>query len=207
MNEIMTFLSASGAVISAFFVFLTYRVYKKSLDTKLFILPKIELVDDDSDNDFRYFLINRECFTGLDFIREGFPHPKFYHENQKWNLYIYNKGDLPATNIKLKYRITIFNNRLNYGIDKSDILNHSLEEYVFHDDTITIEYLPPEGSYCVPLIFLKGEFPKATVHILDFRCNENTFIKNKTLISSYEHPSRYKLVDGNDLRKFYGVDG
>ncbi|MDA2519991.1 hypothetical protein PDN73_30085 [Bacillus cereus] len=205
MNNLLTFLSAIGTVISALFVFLTYKVYKKSLDTRLYVVSKIEKENNDI-NDFRYFLWHRESFKGLDFEGEGFPYIDHHHEKQKWNLYIHNNGELPATNVELKYRITIFKNHINYGDDLADVRDYSLEEYVFTDEVENIEYLPPGESYCVPLIFLEGKFPKATVEILDFRCDENKFIKNKSVIGSYEHPSRYALADGYDLLKFLGTD-
>ncbi|PEE42841.1 hypothetical protein [Bacillus pseudomycoides] len=206
MNDFFTFLSASGTVVSAIFVYLTYKVYKKSLDTKLYVISKIEKVDNDSENDSRYFFRDKDSFKGLSFETEGFPLSKFHHEKQRWNLYIHNKGELPAAKVEVKYRITIFKNHINYGIDETDIQDYYLEEYVSSDDVECIDYLPPGAVHCVPLIFLEGEFPKAILQVLDFRCNENVFIKDKTDIGFYEHPSRYMLADSFDISKFVGAN-
>ncbi|ENQ3077305.1 hypothetical protein ACEOWG_000456 [Bacillus cereus] len=204
MDDFLTSISAFGTIVSAFFVFLTYKVYKKSLDTRLYVISEIS-DEKEEDYDFRYDLERKEAFKDLDFEGEGFPHRDFHHNPQKWNLRIKNNSDSPATNIKLKYRITIYQNIISYGIDVADILDSNLDTYVFHDQEVTIEYLPPGDEYLVPLIYLKGKFPKAIVQVLYFKCNENKFINELTTVGVYEHPSKYLLADMPDVRRFLGT--
>ncbi|PEP80719.1 hypothetical protein CN581_14600 [Bacillus toyonensis] len=202
--SLIALISALGTLLSAVLVFLTYKVYKKSLDTRLYVISKIQS-EEEIINDRRYDLYNYEAFRGLKFEGEGFPHEDFHHSRKKWSLNIKNTGDFPATNVKLKYRINIYYTEITYGIDQGDIEAHHQEVFVSDEKEISIQYLPPEGSYSVPLIYLEGKFPRATVEIEYFRCNENSFIKNRVEIGSYEHPSRFRLADSVEHKKFHGI--
>lgn len=203
-GSLIALISALGTLVSAVFVFLTYKVYKKSLDTRLYVISKIEDEEEQTYDD-RFYLRNHEEFLGLEFGGEGFPHEDFHHSKKKWSLNIENKGDFPATDVKLKYRINIYNTEITYEIDQSDVKTQHEAVFVSSVKEVHIEYLPPEGSYNVPLIYLEGKFPRATVEIEYFKCNENSFIKNKVEVGSYEHPSRYMLADSVDHKKFVGI--
>ncbi|MEH0979278.1 hypothetical protein AB1I92_07585 [Bacillus mobilis] len=201
---IISLISALGTLVSAVFVFLTYKVYKKSLDTRLNVISEIE--DEEEERyDHRFYLRNYEEFLGLEFGGEGFPHEDFHHSKKKWSLNIENKGDFPATDVKLKYRINIYNTEITYGIDQSDVIDHQEAVFVWSEKEISIQYLPPGGSYSVPLIYLEGKFPRATVEIEYFKCNENSFIKKRVEVDSYEHPSMYFLADSVAHKKFVGI--
>lgn len=203
-GSLIALISALGTLVSAVFVFLTYKVYKKSLDTRLYVISKIEDEEEQTYDD-RFYLRNYEEFWGLEFGGEGFPHEDFHHSKKKWSLNIENTGDFPATDVKLKYRINIYNTEITYGIDQSDVKTQHEAVFVSSVKEVHIEYLPPEGRYSVPLIYLEGKFPRATVEIEYFKCNENSFIKNKVEVGSYEHPSRYMLADSVDHKKFVGI--
>ncbi|MGN4289659.1 hypothetical protein [Bacillus cereus group sp. MYBK87-2] len=203
-GNLIALISALGTLVSAVFVFLTYKVYKKSLDTRLHVISKIEN-EEEQTYDHRFYLRNYEEFWGLEFGGEGFPHEDFHHSKKKWSLNIENKGDVPATDVKLKYRINIYNTEITYGIDQNDVVAQQEAVYVWGEKEIRIQYLPPGGSYSVPLIYLEGEFPRATVEIEYFKCNENSFIKNRVEVGSYEHPDMFKLADSVDHKKFVGI--
>ncbi|MED4443457.1 hypothetical protein CN971_20300 [Bacillus thuringiensis] len=203
-EQLIALISALGTIVSAVFVYLTYKVYKKTLDTRLYVISKIES-EEEQVYDSRYYLNNYESFRGLNFEGEGFPHEDFHHNKEKWNIYIKNTGDVPATNVKLKFRINIYYTKIIYGIDSADIKEDYPEVFVSHEKEIKINYLPPNENYCIPLIYLEGEFPRATIEIEHFNCNENKFISNTVEIGSYEHPSRFLLADSVDYKKFCGV--
>ncbi|USL15749.1 hypothetical protein [Bacillus thuringiensis] len=203
-GSLIALVSAVGTLVSAVFVFLTYKVYKKTLDTRLYVISEIENEKEEK-YDHRYNLYNHESFRGLKFDGEGFPHEDFHHIKKRWNLHIENKGDFPATDVKLKYRINIYNTEITYGIDQSDIKAQHEAVFVSSVKEINIEYLPPEGSYSVPLIYLEGKFPRATVEIEYFKCNENSFIKNRIQVGSYEHPDMFELADSVAHKKFVGI--
>ncbi|PGY28447.1 hypothetical protein COE20_10670 [Bacillus cereus] len=203
-GSLIALISALGSIVSAVFVFLTYKVYKKSLDTRLYVISKIQN-EEEATYDHRFNLYNYEEFRGLEFEGEGFPHEDFHHSKKKWSLNIENTGDFPATDVKLKYRINIYNTEITYGIDQADVEAHQEAVFVSSEKEISIEYLPPEGIYSVPLIYLEGKFPRATVEIEYFKCNENTFIKNRVEVGSYEHPGMYMLADSVAHKKFVGI--
>lgn len=203
-SAVSSVISAIGTVVSAYFVKLTYNVYKKSLDVKLYPVSVVKF-DHDNKWDSRYLLKHREKLNEINFGSQGFPTSKFLHDEQKWDLFIYNNGDLAATNIVIKYKIVIYKHEIKYGVDSADVTNANLVVATFYETEERLDYLAPNTKYQVPLIYLEGKFPQAKLEILELKCNENIIIKEPICIYTYEHPGANELADSPDYRKFVGT--
>jgi len=171
-------------------------VTMRSLFRKLDFDSDKNYVNSVDDNDI-FFDMSNGGFAAK-FVN-GFPIKNQRHESFDWYLEFKNIGDFPSTNIKIKYQIHIEKLLNHYKFDEDEMINnHSFE--LIHHDTISKEFVIPymaaDEEKKLFICTLSGEFPKALLYVKELRSKELSFIKNLTLIDSYEHPN---LGDINSL--------
>ncbi|OLP64727.1 hypothetical protein BACPU_23170 [Bacillus pumilus] len=185
------------SIVNLLFVYFAYKLTKKDVNPKLFVTP---ILRDTEEYDKT---VNHELLE-MNFNQKGFP--EIPHNLQLWQVKICNNGDLPATNVVIEYSITIKKAEFDFGLDAADVYNERFVDFHSISRTKKFDYLPPNFEKVINVLYLDGKFPYADLKINKMTSNELTFIKDKILIDTYEHPEFQKLEDSHHHRQMLGAD-
>lgn len=192
--EIITIIST---VINVYFVILVYRLTQKDINPKLYVQPEI------LDAQHRYDKgVNAEL-DEIDYEQKGFP--EIGHDTKLWQLKVVNIGDLPATNVKGEYSLTIKIARFDFGTDRADVINEKFVDYKTIVKKFQYDYIAPDSEKILDIAYLKGEFPYADLKINKLISNERKFLNKKILLETYEHPEFKTLQDSHHIRQMLGA--
>jgi len=167
INIILTFLLV-GTTIA--YTIITLRIYKIQNLPSVYV--KIKLINTPDDWD-------KSLMKDLDTIPAKMEGLASIDSGKKIIMEIFNKGNSPATNIKIEYIIETYKNKIEFGIDKADIINYYPILYKNPKRIEKIDYIPPGEKYHFDLMFTSN-YPLIK-------------IKVKKIGSSYEFVGR-KLI-------------
>ncbi|KKK10306.1 MULTISPECIES: hypothetical protein [Bacillus] len=199
MTEFITdILTVIVSFINLVFVYFVYKLTKKDVNPKLYIIPVLKDAEGRFDKNVIHELVT------MNFNQQGFP--KIIHNNQLWQLKICNNGELPATNVVIEYSITIKKAEFDFGLDKADVINERFVDFKTISKTIKFDYLPPNFEKVVDVLYLDGKFPYADLKINKMTSNELIFINDTILMDTYEHPEFQKIEDSHHYRQMLGAN-
>ncbi|MEC1011718.1 hypothetical protein P9B39_15875 [Bacillus altitudinis] len=199
MTEFITdILTVIVSFINLVFVYFVYKLTKKDVNPKLYIIPVLKDAEGRFDKNVIHELVT------MNFNQQGFP--KIIHNNQLWQLKICNNGELPATNVVIEYSITIKKAEFDFGLDKADVINERFVDFKTISKTIKFDYLPPNFEKVVDVLYLNGKFPYADLKINKMTSNELIFINDTILMDTYEHPEFQKIEDSHHYRQMLGAN-
>lgn len=186
-------------VFNIMFVILVFRLTRKDINPKLSIIPSII----DANNKFDKG-VNKELFS-INFEQKGFS--EIEHDTVLWKLRIVNNGDLPATNVQLKYTIFIKRAKFKTGIDEADIIDVKFINFKKISRTLKITYIPPQSEKIEKVLYLTGNFSKADLIVNVLKSKERSFIRKAMKIDEYEHLDFKHIQDSQHYRQVIGANG
>lgn len=195
-NLAATILLMSTTIVYTFF---TGRLVKSEYGPKLYVY--LDIVDSTTEWN-KEIMLDYGCINGP-IVGEGFTN-KDTKDEKKFDLVVVNNGKAPATNVKIKYKITAFKNEIVYGIDSAEILSYSPVVHIEVEKEINLSYLPP-GIKKHYTVFYMATFPNAQLEVESLECAEDKFIKKMTLISDYYNAEFDKLEDNPHLYRLLGI--
>ncbi|PFU64044.1 hypothetical protein [Priestia megaterium] len=205
MNKDLIFdsITAVTAILNILIVYYVFKLTKQDLNPKLYVESVIETDTIKTDE----FTTTADLISKLntpEFKGKGFP--EIGHPFYTWILTIKNNGDLPATEVQIKYSITVQKAEFEIGVDSADIINEKFIDFQTVSDTQEYDYIPPNGEIKIKLISLGGDYPYAHLKINKLKSKERTFINKTILLKTYEHSGWNNLADISDHRIMIGAN-
>ena len=199
--NIKDFIEIVGTFAGLYISYIVYKLQKKESNPKITINHKFKkinttYIEDDS------FFDRKEDFK-IYKIGNGFTCMR-YKESKISCIEIKNKGEFPATNLKLELCVDLKKGKWDGGIDEIDMINPRMKKYMSKKIKYNIEYIPPGDKIIIYLFEDEGQFIGYDIRVKKLKSNECKFIKKDTIIKSIKHEGFNCLSDSNEMRNLYG---
>lgn len=214
-------LQAIVAGVGSYFI---YKLTKRDINPKLYVKPRMRKCNTLQGMDFN--LAEKPCKEGLiidmefngsdsaainyelmdfDYNNKGFPGQNFEHEPQIWEIEIHNYGDFPATNIKIEYALILYKADLKFGIDEADLTGYNFESFKTHIGHSNFDYLAPQDSKYVKVLYVCGRFHKAELIVRSLQSDELSYFDQRMIIDTYTHPGLNYQPNDYQFKLLLGV--
>lgn len=192
-----------GTFASVYIAYNVYKLQSKESNPKVTIkhgLDERDIMNIEGELFFK--LMEKELFENTK-IGGGFPCFRYNNEKMSY-LEIENKGDFPATNLKLVLYVDLKKGVWETGIDEADIKNPHMETYSSKKINYCIKYLPPGETMRIDLFIDRGQFIGYDIRVKTLKSRECKFIKKDSVIKTIKNELFNMLSDSNDERNLYG---
>jgi len=123
-------------------------------------------------------------------------------DDKCWNIDIKNNGD-DIDNIEIKYKIIVFKNEIEFGMDKLDIKSHNPIVYKEYVGILKYSDLKSLENFEQTILYM-GTFPKIEITILSIIINGSDYEELPDKVS-YTFHEFSEVEDMQHLRKLLGL--